>query len=279
MAFGLAVGSCALVGISREAAGQATAAGRDASGQKQGGRSWLGVELSPALPGGRGVLVRHVMRGSPAQTAGLRESDAIVSLGDVSVNSPDELIRAVSTHAAGAVVRVRAVRGDHDVLVDVTLGRFPAGGEMLRLDKVGARAPGFGRLVAVEGQLPASVDELRGKVVVIDFWMKACAACRFTAPRLSALQATLGARGLVVIGITDDTVDDAARAAESYGMRFAVGTDESFATQRAFGVTAFPTMFVVDKRGVVRDVMVGFDPRHAREMESLIEKLLAEPAP
>jgi peroxiredoxin len=279
MAFVLAVGSCALAGRSREAAGQAPPAGRDAAGQKQGGRGWLGVELAPAAPGARGVLIRHVMRGSPAHAAGFGEGDTIISLGEVTVSSPDELIRAVSTHPPGAVVRIRALRGGHDFAVEVTLGRFPPGGEMLRLDKVGVRAPGFGRLVAVEGKVPANIDDLRGKVVMIDFWMTACAACRFTAPRLSALQAKLGAQGLVVIGITDDPVDEAARAAASYGMQFAVGTDESFATQRAFGVTAFPTMFVVDRRGVVRDVMVGFDPRHAREMEALIEKLLAEPAP
>lgn len=88
----------------------------------------------------------------------------------------------------------------------------------------------------------------------------------------------MGSQGLVVIGITDDPVDEAARVAASYGMRFAVGTDESFATQRAFGVTAFPTVFVIDKRGIVRDVRVGFDVRREREMHELVERLLAEPA-
>jgi peroxiredoxin len=269
MAFGLAVGSCAFIGHLGEAASQANA---------QAARSWLGVELSPAAPGGRGVLARHVVRGSPAHAAGIRDGDAIVSVGDAAVGSSDEVIRAIGAHPPGAVVRIRGLRVDRDFAVDVTLGRFPGGDQMLRQDKVGARAPAFGRLLAVDGQVPASVDELRGKVVMIDFWMSACAACRFSAPRLSALQAKLGARGLVVIGITDDAVDDAARTAASYGMRFAVGTDESFATQRAYGVTAFPTMFVVDKRGVVRDVMVGFDSSHERDMEALIEKLLAEPA-
>jgi peroxiredoxin len=280
MAFGLAVGSCTLVGSSREAAGQQAPAGPGAAPQKQAGRGWLGVDLEPVAPGGRGVMIRHVMRGSPAYAAGIAGSDVIISAGDVTVNSPDELIRAVSTHPPGAVVRIQGLRFDHDYAVDVTLGRFPAGAEMLRMDKVGASAPGFGNsLVAVQGQAPMDIYKLGGKVVVIDFWMTACPACRFTGPRLSALDAKLGARGLVVIGITDDPAREAARTAASYGMQFAIGTDESFTTQRAYGVTAFPTTFVVDRRGIVRDVMVGFDPRREREIEALIEKLLAEPAP
>jgi peroxiredoxin len=280
MAFGLAVGSCTLVGSSREAAGQQAPAGPEAAGPTQAGRGWLGVDLEPVAPGGRGVMIRHVMRGSPARAAGFWGGDVIIGLGDVTVSSPDELIRAVSTFPPGAVVRVRALRGGHDVTVDVTLGRFPGSVEMLRMDKVGASAPGFGdSVVAVQGQAPMDIYTLRGKVVVIDFWMTACPACRFTGPRLSALDARLGARGLVVIGITDDPVREAARTAASYGMQFAIGTDESFTTQRAYGVTAFPTTFVVDRRGVVRDVMVGFDPRREREIEALIEKLLAEAAP
>jgi peroxiredoxin len=277
-AFGLAIGCCVIAGHSREAAGQTPPAASETEGQGEG-RSWLGVELSKVPPGARGVPIRHVVRGSPAEAAGLRDGDAIVRVGDALVNSPADVIRAVAMHPPGSAVRVWGLRGGADLAVDVTLGRFPAGGEILRLDKVGARAPGFGRLTPVSGQVPASLDDLRGKVVVLDFWMTACAACRFTGPRLSALQAKLGAQGLVVVGITDDPVDDAARVAASYGMRFAVGTDESFATQRAFGVTAYPTVFVVDKRGIVRDVLVGFEPRREREMHVLVEKLLAEPAP
>jgi peroxiredoxin len=277
MAFGLVVACCMAVGHSRDAAAQAAPA-PGALPSQSAGRSWLGVELSPVPQGGRGVPIRHVVRGSPAQAAGLRDGDAVLRVGSVPVASPDEVIRAISVHEVGAAVRVFALRAGADLAVDVTLGRFPGGGEMLRLDKIGARAPGFEHLAAVAGQAPASLDDLRGKVVLIDFWMASCAACRFTAPRLSALQAKLGAEGLAVIGITDEPVADAARAAASFGMRFAVLTDESFATQRAFGVTAFPTVFVVDRRGVIRDVFVGFDPRNDRAMEALLEKLLAEPA-
>ena len=123
------------------------------------------------------------------------------------------------------------------------------------------------------------LDQLKGKRVVLDFWATWCVACRLTAPRLSAWQAKFGAQGLAVIGITDDSVADATRAVASFGMRYAVGSDESYATQLAFGVTALPTVFLIDKRGVVRDVSVGFDPQRELEMEGLVQRLLAEPGP
>jgi peroxiredoxin len=47
----------------------------------------------------------------------------------------------------------------------------------------------------------------------------------------------------------------------------------------AYGVSALPTLFVVDKKGVVRDVFVGFDPDQDAHVEELIRTLLAEPAP
>ena len=80
--------------------------------------------------------------------------------------------------------------------------------------------------------------------------------------------------------ITDDPVLAASKALPSFGMTYAgVASDETSATQRAFGVRALPTIFVIDKKGVIRDVAVGFDPRREAELEVLLERLLAEPSP
>ena len=120
---------------------------------------------------------------------------------------------------------------------------------------------------------------MRGHVVVLDFWATWCVACRMAAPKLSSWQSKFGAQGLSIIGITDDPVVAASKAASSFGMTYAIATDETYTTQKAFGVRALPTIFVIDKRGVIRDVAVGFDPRREAELERLVERLLAEPAP
>jgi thiol-disulfide isomerase/thioredoxin len=240
--------------------------------------AWLGVEFQKTEAGG-GARVRHVMRGSPAARAGVRDGDLIVSIDETRVERPDDVINQVGAHAPGGTVRLAVLRpgADAPVRLSVTLAPVPDSDEMLRLDKVGTAAPNFNRLAPVTGTVPPSLGAMRGKVVILDFWATWCTACRLISPRLSAWQAKFGPQGLSVLGITDDPVEDALQGASKFGIRYAVATDESYATQRAFGVRALPTLFVIDKKGIVRDVAVGFDPSREKKLEALLQQLLAEP--
>jgi thiol-disulfide isomerase/thioredoxin len=242
--------------------------------------AWLGVELDSGRAETRGVRVRHAVRSSPGWNAGIRDGDVIVRIDDVATARADDVIREVSGHAPGAVVRVVVLRAGAETPIPVTLGSMPDADDVLRLDKIGSPAPNWKGLSAVSGPLPTAIGELRGRVVIVDFWAAWCMACRMAAPKLSSWQAKFGAQGLSVIGITDDPVPEASQGAQSFGMKYAaIGSDTSYTTQRAFGVRALPTVFVIDKRGVVRDVSVGFDPRKETEMEALLLRLLAEPNP
>jgi|SRR5450432_435682 len=269
MGLALALGTTAVV-----------VAQRDATGQVASGRPWLGVELDQGRGDARGVRVKHALRSSPAWKAGIRDGELIVRVGDVAVSKADEVIREVGSHAPGTSLRLTLQRGGSEVVLTALLAPLPESDEMLRLDKVGAQAPSWKGIAAVSGPLPSGMSELKGRVVVLDFWATWCMACRMSAPKLAAWQAKFGAQGLSVIGITDDPVAEASQAANSFGMRYAaIGTDETSNTQRAFGVRALPTIFVIDKRGVIRDVSVGFDPQKEAETEALLTRLLAEPAP
>lgn len=258
----------------------ALSAGPTAQGQSRL-RPWLGVELDKAGTVPRGVRVHHAVRSSPAWSAGVRDGDVIVRVEEAVASRPDDVIREVAAHAPGNVVRLVLLRSGAEVALQVTLQAAPDGDEMLRLDKVGAPAPASWKgLSAVSGPLPGGIGDLRGRVVIVDFWAVWCMACRMSAPKLTSWQAKFGAQGLSVIGITDDPVDQASVGMQDFGMRYAaVASDESYGTQRAFGVRALPTVFVIDKRGVIRDVSVGFDPRKEAQMEALLRRLLAEPAP
>jgi peroxiredoxin len=113
-------------------------------------------------------------------------------------------------------------------------------------------------------------------VVLLDFWAMWCGPCRLIQPKLSALQAKYGAQGLSVVGITTDELEQAAAFKERTQMRYPVVSDPNGETTSAYGVSGLPTLFVIDKRGVVRDVTVGYDPGREASLEALVQTLLAE---
>lgn len=250
---------------------------RDASAQAPKRRAWLGVELQKAPEGG--VVARHVIATSPAAKAGIVDGDLLKSVDGAPLGDPSQLVARVAMLGPGSAMKLRVRRGKVERDVSLTLASFPGRDQIVRLDKVGSFAPTWTQLSAVSGTVPASISAARGKVVVLDFWATWCAPCRLMSPQLSKWQATYGAQGLLVLGVTNDPVDAATRGAQALDIRYTVASDVGDATAATYGVRALPTFFVIDKRGVIRDVVIGYDPSSHGRIEKLIETLLAEPAP
>lgn len=234
---------------------------------------WMGITMDKG--GDTGVRVEHVVRGSPAHAAGIRTGDRIVSLDGSRVTSPSEISRSVSSRRAGDKIVVGIERTGTPITASVVLAPRPTTDAILRMDLVGAPAPAWTRVSPLAGA-PSSIAQLKGKVVVVDFWASWCGPCRLIAPKLGALKDRFGVQGLAVVGLTTDDAERAAVFAERHRMRYPVVIDEAGETSRAYGVTALPTMVLVDKKGVVRDVFVGFDPTGDTRLEASIKKLLAE---
>jgi thiol-disulfide isomerase/thioredoxin len=242
--------------------------------EEKDGPAWLGVELATVPPDQPGVLIRDVTRDSPAERAGLSAGDVILSLDGEAVSRPNEVVRAVSLRKPGTRVSVGFRRGTSDRLVAAVLGARPDVDAMMQKNYVGSQAPAFGSLTVVQGRVPENVSALRGKVVVIEFWASWCVPCRMTAPKLNRWHERWGAQGLEVVGVTTDPAVFATQAAVEFGIDYAVASDESGQTSRAYRAMSIPTLFVIDRAGVVREVVVGYSPDRLAQAERLVEQLV-----
>jgi thiol-disulfide isomerase/thioredoxin len=245
-----------------------------------GARAWLGVAFEPtAASASPGVRVSHVVRGSPADRAGLHEGDRILRVGPTRVATGPEIVRWVGARAIGDVVEIGFARAGGEQTAHVTLGTFPSQDDVMRMDLVGAFAPPIHDVTAVRGVFPSSLGALRGRVVLVDFWATWCGPCRLVAPKLTALQSRYGAQGLSILGVSTEDAQQVAIFSERTAMGYSVGSDLHGDTTRSYGVSSLPTVVLIDKRGVVRDVSIGYDPGEDARLEQAIRALLAEPAP
>jgi peroxiredoxin len=237
---------------------------------------WLGVELAKREGADPGVLIRSVMHGSPAEHAGIADGDVVLSIDGDNVARPGELREHVMKAQAGSRVSLGVLRGTETRLFAVQLEAAPNDDELMRKNYVGVRAPDFGALDAVQGSITPSLPALKGRVVVLEFWASWCGVCHVMAPTLNGWHDRYSAQGVTVLGVTNDPVDVAGRTAGELGMGYALASDGTGQMLRAYRAYALPTLFVIDKQGNVRDVLIGYSTPRLREIEALVRKLIAE---
>ena len=126
----------------------------------------------------------------------------------------------------------------------------------------------------------ASVQDVAGKVVVIDVFTVDCGNCQNVVPALRDLYTADRARGLEIIGIhSPETPAERGRnyvleSLERQGIVWPVAVDNSFSLWRSYGIDAWPTQMFFDRHGHLRATIVG-DSQDAG-VRATVESLLAE---
>lgn len=163
-------------------------------------------------------------------------------------------------------------------LLCATLALAPV--QTITASEVGRAAPNC--VLAPLGGAEQRYDlrQFQGKVLYVDFWASWCTPCAQSFPFLNGLHHDLQERGLQVLGVNlDENLDDAQHFLAEHPAHFTVAAAAGGQCPQDFGVKAMPSSYLIDRRGVIRHVHLGFRPGEAEQVRALVEQLLAEPQP
>lgn len=136
-------------------------------------------------------------------------------------------------------------------------------------------------LTGIDGA-PLTLESLRGRVVLLDFWTYSCINCQRTLPYIEAWNERYAADGLVVIGVHtpefafEHVEGNVVDAASRLGVTYPIALDNDYATWTAWDQRYWPAHYLIDRDGEVRQVNWG--EGYYAETEKLIQQLLDLPA-
>jgi cytochrome c biogenesis protein CcdA/thiol-disulfide isomerase/thioredoxin len=144
-------------------------------------------------------------------------------------------------------------------------------------------APDIQGISAWINSAPLTMQRLRGKVVLVDFWTYSCINCLRTLPYLKSWDARYRSDGLVILGVHspefafEHSLGNVRAAVRRLGIHYPVALDNDFATWSAYQNMYWPADYLVDRQGHVRDAHFGEGDYTRTEHE--IRTLLARPLP
>jgi thiol-disulfide isomerase/thioredoxin len=139
--------------------------------------------------------------------------------------------------------------------------------------EIGSRFPDFS-VKDLQGREISSAD-LRGKVVLIDFWATWCEPCRREMPGYQKLADSYGSRGFAVVGFKFDTMmdmEDPVTFAKKIGVRYPLVVAADDLKQRFGGIEGLPTTMLYDRQGILRKKVIGYE--YTNVIESELKPLL-----
>ena len=121
--------------------------------------------------------------------------------------------------------------------------------------QTGAQAPEFTGIDNWLNSPPLDLKQLRGKVVLVEFWTFDCINCAHTVPHVKDWYAKYRDKGLVVVGVHtpeytfERDTGNLKKAIARYGIEYPVAQDNQYATWNAYGNQYWPALYLIDQNG------------------------------
>lgn len=149
------------------------------------------------------------------------------------------------------------------------------GGELFPVS-IGSQAPAF-KAKELGANSYKSLDDYKGKVVLLNVWATWCPPCRAEMPSIEKLYQQYGPRGLNVVAVSvDDAVsEDSIRAyARDLGLTFQILHDPAGKIEQTYQTTGYPETFVIGRDGVIRKKWIGAADWSSEGNRALVAQLL-----
>ncbi|MEO9321590.1 MAG: redoxin family protein [Nitrososphaera sp.] len=142
------------------------------------------------------------------------------------------------------------------------------------------KAPNFAGITGYINTGPVNIGDLKGKVVLVDFWTVDCINCEHTMPYVVDWNSKYSGKGLVIVGVHtpefgfEKDMGTVQAAVKGFGIQFPVLQDNSYQTWQAYGNHYWPHMYLIDSAGYIRYDHIGEGSYDVTE--NMIQTLLAE---
>jgi thiol-disulfide isomerase/thioredoxin len=143
--------------------------------------------------------------------------------------------------------------------------------------KKGQPAPPF-QVVTTSGQ-KLSLASYKGSVLVIEFFATWCGGCKASIPHLAELQQKFGNQGLHILGLDVGQGDDLEGVKEFVAklkISYPVAIADEDVVYDGYGIRMVPTLFIVDKKGILVEKLSGYNPEIQKMLETTVKRLVAE---
>jgi cytochrome c biogenesis protein CcmG/thiol:disulfide interchange protein DsbE len=124
-----------------------------------------------------------------------------------------------------------------------------------RPPRIGSAAPDF---TVQDSQNKVTLSQLRGQIVVLNFWATWCAPCVEEVPSLVAMQQRMKAKGVTVLAVSVDVDESAYRHfVKDHNVNLLTVRDPDQKSNALYGTAKFPETYVIDRNGVIRRKFIG----------------------